>query len=47
VPFDVRADAAAGAHVMRGSVRYQACTATRCLFPRTESFEARIVVATR
>jgi peroxiredoxin len=47
VPFDVHADAAAGAHVMRGSVRYQACTATRCLFPRTQPFEATIVVATR
>jgi peroxiredoxin len=47
VPFDVRADATTGAHVMRGSVRYQACTATRCLFPRTEPFAATIVVATR
>jgi peroxiredoxin len=47
LPFDVRADVAAGAHTVPGWVRYQACTASRCLFPRTEPLEATILVTPR
>jgi DsbC/DsbD-like thiol-disulfide interchange protein len=44
VPVTVAADAAPGAHELAGTLRYQACTAVRCLFPVKRPLAARIVV---
>jgi thiol-disulfide isomerase/thioredoxin len=44
VPIDVAPDAAPGPRRLRVTVRYQACTASRCLFPATRSFDATLVV---
>jgi peroxiredoxin len=44
IPLDVAADAAPGPRRLRGAVRYQACTATRCLFPASRAFEGTVVV---
>ena len=46
VPMQPRADVPAGASVIRGTVRYQACTPTRCLFPTTRAFEVRARAST-
>jgi peroxiredoxin len=47
VPVDVTQDAAPGPRRLRGSVRYQACTATRCLFPVSQAFDVTVAVAGR
>ncbi len=39
IPLRVAPSARAGTYDVRGSMHYQACTATTCLFPRDESFE--------
>ena len=44
VPVHVDASASVGVHVLSGSVRYQACTPTGCLFPVTRPIEARVRV---
>jgi len=44
IPVDVAGDAAPGPRPLRGSVRYQACTATRCLFPSTRTFDVEVMV---
>jgi peroxiredoxin len=44
VPLEVAADAEPGTRRLRGSVRYQACTASRCLFPVTRAFEVRVAI---
>ena len=46
VPIEVAADAAPGERVLKGSVRYQACTEASCLFPVTRPFETRVRVVT-
>jgi hypothetical protein len=40
VPFEAKSSAAPGTRHVRGVVRYQACTAGRCLAPRSVRFEA-------
>ena len=45
VPLDVAPEAALGARLLRGTLRYQACTATRCLFPVSRTFEVAVVIA--
>ena len=45
VPFAVAADAAPGPRRFTGSVRYQACTASNCLFPVTRTIEVPLDVA--
>ncbi len=47
VPVEVAPDAGAGSRRLRGSIRYQACTATRCLFPASRAFEAMVAVVAR
>jgi peroxiredoxin len=47
VPLDVAADAAPGPRLLRGQVRYQACTATHCLFPASRSFDGTVLIARR
>jgi peroxiredoxin len=47
VPLDVARDAAPGPRRLRGVVRYQACTATWCLFPVSRSFDGTVSVAPR
>jgi thiol-disulfide isomerase/thioredoxin len=44
VPVRVDASAKPGAHVLGGHVRYQACTATGCLFPITRTLETKVHV---
>jgi hypothetical protein len=44
VPFDVEPGAPPGPRQIRGSVRYQACTAGECLFPRTLGVERTLQV---
>lgn len=44
VPLTIANDAAPGARRLRGQVRYQACTESRCLFPTTRAFELPLVV---
>lgn len=44
VRIDVAPDAAPGPRRLRGSVRYQACTASRCLFPVSKEFEVTVAV---
>jgi DsbC/DsbD-like thiol-disulfide interchange protein len=41
----VEGGASEGERTLRGAVRYQACTATSCLFPREEPFTAKVRVA--
>jgi peroxiredoxin len=43
-PLDIAADAAPGPRRLRGVVKYQACTATRCLFPESRAFESAVVI---
>jgi thiol-disulfide isomerase/thioredoxin len=47
IPIDVPAAAVAGARVIKGTVRYQACTETSCLFPVTRPFATSVRVMTR
>jgi peroxiredoxin len=47
LPLDVAPDARPGARRLRGSVRYQACTPTRCLFPVSRAFEVNVAVVAR
>jgi peroxiredoxin len=44
---DVANDAAPGPRRLRGILRYQACTASQCLFPTRRTFEAPIVILPR
>jgi hypothetical protein len=44
VPVRVDPSASPGIRVLSGSVRYQACTATGCLFPVTRAIEAKVRV---
>ena len=44
VPFDVAKDAAPGERKVSGTVRYQACTETRCLFPTSIPFAVTLRV---
>ncbi|HLK35295.1 MAG TPA: redoxin domain-containing protein [Polyangiaceae bacterium] len=43
-PVDVARGAAPGPRRLRGSVHYQACTASRCLFPVRRPFEVPVVI---
>jgi hypothetical protein len=45
VPVEVAADAAPGTRRLRGVVRYQACTATRCFFPASQAFAMPLEIA--
>lgn len=45
LPVDVAMDAGPGPRRLRGRVAYQACTATRCLFPVSQPFEVTLAVA--
>ncbi len=47
LPLDIAPDAGPGPRRLRGSVRYQACTATRCLFPVSQAFEVTVAVVER
>ncbi|MDP9000007.1 MAG: redoxin domain-containing protein, partial [Myxococcota bacterium] len=44
IPFQVAAGAAPGDRKVKAALRYQACTATRCLFPATHVFETRATI---
>ncbi len=44
VPVDVDVGASLGPRPVHGTLRYQACTRTRCLFPATIPFETTIAV---
>jgi peroxiredoxin len=44
VPVDVAPGALSGPHLVRGKLRYQACTAASCLFPATTPLEATVEV---
>jgi len=44
VPCQIGTAAATGAHLVEATVRYQACTATSCLFPITRHFSQRIAL---
>jgi peroxiredoxin len=44
IPVEVAQGATTGARRLRGTLRYQACTESRCLFPVTQSFEVPIEV---
>ena len=45
LPLDVASDARPGERHLNGSVRYQACTSTRCLFPASQAFDVRVAVS--
>jgi peroxiredoxin len=45
IPIDVAKDAPAGSRRIRGLLRYQACTVSRCLFPTSQPLEVELVVA--
>jgi thiol-disulfide isomerase/thioredoxin len=47
VPLEVESGSAPGAHTLRGTVRYQACTAARCLFPASLPFAVTLDVMPR
>lgn len=47
VPFTVAATAATGAQEIHGTLHYQACTASRCLFPRDAAFGTTLNVAAK
>jgi peroxiredoxin len=47
LPFTLSADALPGKHIVKGTLRYQACTNTLCLFPREIPFEAPVEVMSR
>lgn len=42
VPFEVAAGAAPGERAVKGTLRYQSCTETRCLFPVTRAIELEV-----
>jgi peroxiredoxin len=44
VPITVARGASAGARRLRGTVRYQACTPSRCLFPASRAFEVPLAI---
>jgi peroxiredoxin len=44
VPVHVAPDVAAGKRTLRGTVRYQACTSSRCLMPVTKPLEVAVTV---
>jgi peroxiredoxin len=44
-PLEVTKDAALGSKRIRGSVRYQACTPSRCLFPAMQPFDVELTIA--
>jgi len=44
VPIEVAADASPGPRRLRGTARYQACSATTCLFPESREFEGTVVI---
>jgi peroxiredoxin len=44
VPLAIAKGSASGPRTLKGQVRYQACSATRCLFPSSRAFEATVVV---
>jgi peroxiredoxin len=46
VPVRIEATATPGPAELRGIVRYQACTATRCLFPTSQAFKVGLIVET-
>jgi peroxiredoxin len=45
IPVEVASDAAPGPRRVRGSLRYQACTLSRCLFPASQPFVAELLIA--
>ena len=45
VPLGITADATPGDRRLRGTLRYQPCTETRCLFPTTLPFEVVVHVS--
>lgn len=45
VPVNIAEDARSGIHLIRGSLYYQACDATKCYFPRELTFQLAIHVA--
>jgi peroxiredoxin len=47
VPLVVEEGAAPGTRRLRGTLRYQACTATRCVVPASRAFEATVAIANR
>jgi len=47
VPFTVAASVAPGAQEIHGTLHYQACTESRCLFPRDETFGTILTVAAK
>jgi peroxiredoxin len=44
IPIHVAADATPGPRRLHGTMRYQACTASRCLFPTNQVFELPLTV---
>jgi peroxiredoxin len=47
VPVDVADDASPGPWRLRGRIRYQACTASRCLFPVSRTFDTTVTIAAK
>jgi len=47
VPLTVAGQTSPGPHRLRGSLRYQACTASRCLFPATRDLDVVVTVLPR
>jgi peroxiredoxin len=45
IPLEIASDAVPGPRRVRGSMRYQACTTTRCLFPASQPLVAEILIA--
>lgn len=45
VPVEIAPDAVAGTTHLHGRVRYQACTATRCLFPVTRPVDVLVTIS--
>ncbi len=43
--YDIAPSAVPGVRVVRGTVRYQACTTGNCLFPKTLPFDVKIEIA--
>jgi peroxiredoxin len=44
-PIDVSRDAVPGQKHIRGRLRYQACTVSRCLFPTSQPFDLELTIA--
>jgi len=47
VPFTVAASVATGAQEIHGILHYQACTESRCLFPRDAAFGTTLNVVAK